>query len=620
MHVSVSNVIHVSMRSVMHVSMRSVMHGSAVLQAVLASAGISCIATVAAAKINETLTNSQTDSIKTSELESVQHWIEILEHDPKNFGNGTFDLQLSKYGSISEFMEFKENRKLSTELPNYYSARFVHAVYKSHQKVKTATAKEVLFISLINELLPEFDNCALVITHDALNEQLVKSFVKEEALAFQPKAVFNLRTMTAKEKSLMPSEFHSLKTSSCANYYLMLVADAAELQRVLLVLYKHKALNMTAKFVVFSRMSNEEDRLMFLKSSPVDRIMNVLLVTPTSSSPFDLSTHHFFSASARIELQPLGFWKLRHAVAAAQGMKVSTFNFPPVVIWDPSVPCQCKNSRSNSQCADGLEIRILNAIAEALNFTAWLQVPKDGELWGGLLKNGSWTGAFGEVNRGDVDVAFANYFITRQRLNIMDMTTLHSIDYACFITPIPPPPSQYTVVVRPFHYIVWICLILSLLLMSPFLLFTARQAPADMRFGNLGKSSMSLWGIQLTQSLHAEMLPSTAPLRLWFIFFYMASFIVSVAYRSSLFSYILVPATGTPVNSLRQLLESGLKWGVRDSGDWDSWFSDSKDPITRQIFEGFQYVNSIDSGIKKVLNGDFAFMNSGRQVLRYLLD
>ncbi|XP_018012552.2 ionotropic receptor 21a [Hyalella azteca] len=46
--------------------------------------------------------------------------------------------------------------------------------------------------------------------------------------------------------------------------------------------------------------------------------------------------------------------------------------------------------------------------------------------------------------------------------------------------------------------------------------------------------------------------------------------------------------------------------------------SDSIDPTSREIYEGFQFVSGIDSGIARVLHGDFAFMNSGR-FLRYLV-
>lgn len=47
-------------------------------------------------------------------------------------------------------------------------------------------------------------------------------------------------------------------------------------------------------------------------------------------------------------------------------------------------------------------------------------------------------------------------------------------------------------------------------------------------------------------------------------------------------------------------------------------YSNSLDPTSRKIAEGFEFVNGIDSGIARVIEGDFAFMNSGT-FLRYLI-
>jgi len=41
-------------------------------------------------------------------------------------------------------------------------------------------------------------------------------------------------------------------------------------------------------------------------------------------------------------------------------------------------------------------------------------------------------------------------------------------------------------------------------------------------------------------------------------------------------------------------------------------YSDSTDPTSQKIYEGFQFVRGISGGITRVLDGDFAFMNSGR--------
>lgn len=56
----------------------------------------------------------------------------------------------------------------------------------------------------------------------------------------------------------------------------------------------------------------------------------------------------------------------------------------------------------------------------------------------------------GETMRGETDISFANYFITADRLRIIDMTRPYYIDYTCFITPKPQPLPQYSAVAWPF--------------------------------------------------------------------------------------------------------------------------------------------------------------------------
>lgn len=56
----------------------------------------------------------------------------------------------------------------------------------------------------------------------------------------------------------------------------------------------------------------------------------------------------------------------------------------------------------------------------------------------------------GETIRGEADVSFANYFITADRLKLIDMTRPYYIDYTCFVTPKPKPLPQYSAVASPF--------------------------------------------------------------------------------------------------------------------------------------------------------------------------
>ena len=60
-------------------------------------------------------------------------------------------------------------------------------------------------------------------------------------------------------------------------------------------------------------------------------------------------------------------------------MIASTFHYPPSVIL-------------NQQEEDGLEVRIIKLIANTMNFKITFQKPRDGQLWGNRMENGSYSG------------------------------------------------------------------------------------------------------------------------------------------------------------------------------------------------------------------------------------
>ncbi|KAK7023518.1 hypothetical protein SK128_009434 [Halocaridina rubra] len=223
----------------------------------------------------------------------------------------------------------------------------------------------------------------------------------------------------------------------------------------------------------------------------------------------------------------------------------------------------------------------------------------------------------GETIRGDTDISFANYFITADRLKIIDMTRFYYIDYTCFITPMPKPLPQYTAVAWPFKLNVWIAVLLMLILLPPVVRLTGNVEPIKW-YRSLNNGYWYILGVVLNRPPSLQIEPVSSSVRIVVLFSWIGGFILVVIYQSSLIAFLLVPLPAQPVNTLEDLLESGLHWGVRDSGGWGEWFSNSIDPTSRKIAEGFEFVRGIDGGISRVLEGNFAFMNSGT-FLRYLV-
>ncbi|ROT81116.1 chemosensory ionotropic receptor 21a [Penaeus vannamei] len=418
---------------------------------------------------------------------------------------------------------------------------------------------------------------------------------------------------------------YSMIGRETCTHYVFLVKNAKALLRLLEGIFEED-LNLSAKFVLITKLRKNEV-LGFLKSSPISKMVNILLATPSpgaAEATLHLYTHDFFLNDQRISSKSLGAWRRGASASRREGfewfpaklndfygfkLRATTFNHPPVSIFEP-LP-------DGTYRYDGLEVRLLMTLASALNFTVEISMPRDGEKWGAKLPNGSWSGAVGETVRRETDVSFANYFITADRLKIMDMTRPYYIDYTCFITPTPQPLPQHTAVAWPLQTWVWAAVAVTLVVV-PLVVRLAAIVEPQLWFSNLYNAYWYVVGIFLTRSQPVQLVPSTWGLRLVVLTSWLAVTIISAGYKSSVIAFLLVPLPAQPVNTLEQLLKSGLRWGVRDRGGWDEWFSNSLDPTSRKIAEGFEFVNGIDSGISRVLEGDFAFMNSGT-FLRYLV-
>jgi hypothetical protein len=55
----------------------------------------------------------------------------------------------------------------------------------------------------------------------------------------------------------------------------------------------------------------------------------------------------------------------------------------------------CQNVGSACFSVDGIEVRLVSALASKMNFSAMFSLPSDGSYWGWVQYNGSVTGMIG---------------------------------------------------------------------------------------------------------------------------------------------------------------------------------------------------------------------------------
>ncbi|ROT73751.1 Variant Ionotropic Glutamate Receptor [Penaeus vannamei] len=97
---------------------------------------------------------------------------------------------------------------------------------------------------------------------------------------------------------------------------------------------------------------------------------------------------------------------------------------------------------------DSLDIRMLNALAEALNFTYEMRTPWDNQ-WGTSSPSGNWTGIVGTLQHHKGDFSMMLSWM-EPRLPIVDYSRIYASEPLVMVTSKPKPLSQAFALVRPF--------------------------------------------------------------------------------------------------------------------------------------------------------------------------
>ncbi|XP_055950962.1 glutamate receptor ionotropic, delta-1-like [Argiope bruennichi] len=118
----------------------------------------------------------------------------------------------------------------------------------------------------------------------------------------------------------------------------------------------------------------------------------------------------------------------------------------------------------NGYIATGIDIKLLQLLAEKLNFEYTIFLPKDDGRYGILYENGSWTGVTGMLQRGEVDISTLYSPIIEERMPVLDFSLPYYTLEKTFATDLPHPQPNYTVLLRPFQLDVWIALATFLIL------------------------------------------------------------------------------------------------------------------------------------------------------------
>ncbi|PSN30525.1 Ionotropic receptor 197 [Blattella germanica] len=234
-------------------------------------------------------------------------------------------------------------------------------------------------------------------------------------------------------------------------------------------------------------------------------------------------------------------------------IRISTFPYEPFVF--PPTQVHVNDTLTILLYTQGLEIELLHLIGQVLNLSLdFAPPPEDGELWGRLRPNGTWTGIRGDLIYGRSDVAFCGTVLSTQSKNVMSPTIPYVRGGFVWVVPCPKPYPRWWSMFRIFSISSWISIVSSVFFAFSVTL-VLRRASSNVDAINLS----DLWCILLGLSI--PKMPLETYLKIFLISWVVYSLSVNTVFQAFLTGFLVDPGFLPQLKDLEGLLNSGLEYG-----------------------------------------------------------
>uniref|UniRef100_A0A336KDE3 CSON007744 protein n=1 Tax=Culicoides sonorensis TaxID=179676 RepID=A0A336KDE3_CULSO len=484
--------------------------------------------------------------------------------------------------------------------------------------------------SLITLLMKIFDKymmrCIPIVLYDVYVEKSEGRLLQR---LFQKLPISYLHGKINEKSELINKNVMNPLDTRCRSYMLF-IADAMMARKVL-------GPQIDNKVIVIPRST--QWKLQEFLSSPESRdIINLLVIgesytiDKSAEKPYVLYTHNLYTdglgsnkpkvltswmkgklTRPHVDLFPTklrkGFAGHRFTIAAA-----------------PQPPFMYKKLRmdgvGNLQIEwDGLEIRLIKAMSQMMNFSFEVVEPRNPKLGPG----DSITQELGEKR---ADIGLAGMYVTSERNLVQEMTAAHSLDCAAFLTLSSRALPRSRAILGPFRWEVWLCLIIIYLLAIFPLAYSDRLSLKHL-WGNAGEIENMFWYVfgTFTNSLtfggefswSNTKKTSTRMLIGWYWVF---TIIITACYTGSIIAFVTLPVTPETIDTLDQLRDGFFRIGTYDRGGWERWFLNSTHEKTAKLIKKLEFVGNAEEGVNNVTQAWFwpyAFIASKRE-LQFIID
>ncbi|KAK4315687.1 hypothetical protein Pmani_013086 [Petrolisthes manimaculis] len=261
---------------------------------------------------------------------------------------------------------------------------------------------------------------------------------------------------------------------------------------------------------------------------------------------------------------------------------------------------------------DSLNVRILDTIADSLNFT-YVMREDPNRSFGNIDADGNYNGMSGQLQREAADFSFS-LAPTPGRLKVMDFIRFMPPDAFVVTTLRPSFLPANLALVRPFSSTVWVC-VLSCVVgwgLVLWLLQALWTTLTGIRHGvTLDKALVYSWSALMENSAKQPSVNISGQMLVgWWLVFCL---VVSTGFRSSLISHLTVQGRSRAPESFSDLVEletQGWGWGTETwtyDGAVLEYFSKHNHPVMKTLHNNMQ-VLGLREGMNKLLAGGFSFI------------
>lgn len=261
----------------------------------------------------------------------------------------------------------------------------------------------------------------------------------------------------------------------------------------------------------------------------------------------------------------------------------------------------------------GIEHVLLNTIGEFFNFefihniTTMLRGEKD-------QQNQTWDGLMGKLINREADIVVGGIYPDNEVHDDFDSSISYLQDSYTWVVPRAKEMPKWRALTIIFDPHMWLATFIIYFLCMGMWYILGNLSMESQYQTTLVHCALNILYMNIGGSAYSR--PRFQTLRVLFVFFNLYSVILITAYQTKLITVLTESSYETQLDSVEELLESGLQFG--GFGELKGFFEDNNSSLDHMIDERYISVENLDEALHKVtIDEDFSMLSS-RLYLKYV--